>query len=305
MPIQARILADCVFCMSGCAGMSIKTEKKASEQTQAILWLESLPRKLQMIPHLRTLAYHPDFRLINESKSSSFQFCFRRSANCDSRLAIRINGVLHWVDFPHIMIKKPGQSIEFLNADRADALYFSYPPEAATFFLMNAMPQVFSLAEFPLSERVDALIQLVAESSSRLGELGVADRLDLDCYILVHESFLQTVEYNIPQSDYEKKIRKIASYLQTHFTEKIDFSQLAKKHGFSYRSMLRHWALVFDQTPAAYLANLKIFEAKRLLKETKLSIAEIAFRVGCCDDGYFCRLFRRHTGMSPRKFRLQ
>jgi AraC-like DNA-binding protein len=39
--------------------------------------------------------------------------------------------------------------------------------------------------------------------------------------------------------------------------------------------------------------------ARTLLSETALSVKEIAFRSGFESEQYFCRLFRRKTGVSP------
>jgi AraC-like DNA-binding protein len=44
-------------------------------------------------------------------------------------------------------------------------------------------------------------------------------------------------------------------------------------------------------------------EARTLLEETDLPVAEVARRVGVSDPGYFSRLFSRIHGISPRKWR--
>jgi AraC family transcriptional activator of pobA len=37
--------------------------------------------------------------------------------------------------------------------------------------------------------------------------------------------------------------------------------------------------------------------------QSNLSIAEIAYAIGCADPAYFSRFFARHTGQSPRQYR--
>jgi AraC-like DNA-binding protein len=56
-------------------------------------------------------------------------------------------------------------------------------------------------------------------------------------------------------------------------------------------------------TPIAYLNRYRITQAKRLLKETDHTITQIAMDVGFSDSGYFSRVFRRETGMSPEAYR--
>jgi AraC-like DNA-binding protein len=44
-------------------------------------------------------------------------------------------------------------------------------------------------------------------------------------------------------------------------------------------------------------------EARALLAETNLPVAEVARRVGLSDPGYFSSLFSRTHGTSPREWR--
>ncbi len=55
-------------------------------------------------------------------------------------------------------------------------------------------------------------------------------------------------------------------------------------------------------SPLEYINRIRITAAKELLLNTSLSIAEISATVGFSDQNYFGRLFRRHTGQSPRQF---
>jgi AraC family transcriptional activator of pobA len=56
--------------------------------------------------------------------------------------------------------------------------------------------------------------------------------------------------------------------------------------------------------PISYwIQEESVLEAKRLLYYNKLSIKEIAFKLGYNDEAYFSRLFLKVTGMTPAKFR--
>ncbi len=57
------------------------------------------------------------------------------------------------------------------------------------------------------------------------------------------------------------------------------------------------------RTVQEWIIERRIAEARRLLAETDLPVAEVARRVGVPDPGYFSRLFRRAHGASPRKWR--
>ena len=69
-----------------------------------------------------------------------------------------------------------------------------------------------------------------------------------------------------------------------------------------------HFYSVFKDTvgvaPIEYKLKLLIAEAERLLiRETGMSVGQIADYLGFGSDTYFRRLFRRITGMSPSEYR--
>lgn len=61
----------------------------------------------------------------------------------------------------------------------------------------------------------------------------------------------------------------------------------------------------FGITPYKYLLDKKIDTAKYLLKNSPLSIKEIALKLGFTDQHYFTNLFKNRTGINPSCFRKQ
>jgi AraC family transcriptional activator of pobA len=57
------------------------------------------------------------------------------------------------------------------------------------------------------------------------------------------------------------------------------------------------------RTPSHHIREARVREAKRLLASTDLTVRQIADRAGFADPAYFCRFFRRETGLSPGAFR--
>ena len=55
-------------------------------------------------------------------------------------------------------------------------------------------------------------------------------------------------------------------------------------------------------TPLGYLTALRIGEAKKLLAQNYMTVAEVAARCGYADSGYFSKKFRAAVGMSPVKY---
>ncbi|GLE51364.1 hypothetical protein ATCCBAA256_09510 [Mycobacterium montefiorense] len=59
------------------------------------------------------------------------------------------------------------------------------------------------------------------------------------------------------------------------------------------------------RTVQEWIIERRMAEARTMLEETDLPVAEIARRVGVFDPGYFSRLFNREHGMPPRDWRLR
>ncbi|CAM5495976.1 AraC family transcriptional regulator [Streptomyces spiroverticillatus] len=57
------------------------------------------------------------------------------------------------------------------------------------------------------------------------------------------------------------------------------------------------------RTPGQLVREVRTHEAKRLLVRTDLTVRQVAAEVGFADPAYFCRFFRRETGISPGEFR--
>lgn len=60
---------------------------------------------------------------------------------------------------------------------------------------------------------------------------------------------------------------------------------------------------VTGRTPGQLVRQTRTHEAKRLLALTDLTVRQVAGEVGFADPAYFCRYFRRETGLSPSEFR--
>lgn len=57
------------------------------------------------------------------------------------------------------------------------------------------------------------------------------------------------------------------------------------------------------RTPGQLLRRARVLEAKRLLAGTELTVGQVARQAGFADPAYFCRFFRRETGLTPGSFR--
>jgi transcriptional regulator GlxA family with amidase domain len=79
--------------------------------------------------------------------------------------------------------------------------------------------------------------------------------------------------------------------------------RLARVSGVSEAHFARSFKQAFGVPPHRYLLTRRVERAKALLRETDLSITEIAFQTGWASLGTFGRTFRDITGESPSAVR--
>lgn len=80
--------------------------------------------------------------------------------------------------------------------------------------------------------------------------------------------------------------------------------ELARRVGQSRATFARRFLELVGETPVAYLTRWRMCLATKLLRETPLSLDEIAPRVGYQTAAAFSRAFRRSLGTAPGSFRM-
>jgi len=98
-------------------------------------------------------------------------------------------------------------------------------------------------------------------------------------------------------------MRRVREYVEAHFGESIDLLVLAEVAGLSVHHFARQFKQSAGVTPHVYLTQKRVERAREMLVQTDLSLAEIAFAVGFCDQGHLARHFRDMLGTTPREFR--
>ena len=91
-------------------------------------------------------------------------------------------------------------------------------------------------------------------------------------------------------------------YIQFNYSHDISIDDVAKSVGVSRSHLYRVFMLNVGKSPIDYLTSYRISEACSLLKNSSLSIAEIAVSVGFFDQFYFSRVFKKVKGVPPSKY---
>ena len=107
-----------------------------------------------------------------------------------------------------------------------------------------------------------------------------------------------------PSSDIQLAyVEKAKNYISTSYSYPITVEDVAAYAGISRSHLYRSFQAYEQQSPKEYLSNFRIKQACRLLKETSLSIASIAYSVGFENNLYFSKAFKKVMHVSPSEYR--
>ncbi|WP_409346154.1 helix-turn-helix domain-containing protein [Paenibacillus sp. MBLB4367] len=120
----------------------------------------------------------------------------------------------------------------------------------------------------------------------------------------IRELIRHLKEENVRFTDHPE-VNRVIQYMLEHYKENIKVTDLAKLVAINGDYLSTVFGKKTGLTPIAYLQNIRIEQAKRLLLHTKLSVEEIAFQTGFADDAYFIKVFKRMVGQTPSSFRRE
>jgi AraC-like DNA-binding protein len=128
----------------------------------------------------------------------------------------------------------------------------------------------------------------------------------LQCYLLYLYERIRTnlVSESVGPTRKRELFHQFMSLLSQHCHTQRDVRFYAEKLNITTRYL---YAVTRESTafksPKALIDRYFILEIKILLQSSKLMVSEIAYRLNFPNESYFCRYFKRHTGMSPKKYR--
>ena len=85
---------------------------------------------------------------------------------------------------------------------------------------------------------------------------------------------------------------------------KFDYENLISLSGLSYSYFKKLFIDKYGCPPVKYITKLKINRACELLMTGKFSISEIANLCGFENVYYFSNVFKKHTGVSPKNYKI-
>ena len=96
----------------------------------------------------------------------------------------------------------------------------------------------------------------------------------------------------------------LKQYLNAHFQEDVKINLIAASINYSAGHLSKVFQQAFGVTPSRYLITLRINRACQLLAtDHSYTVRAIGEMVGYPEQGYFSRIFKKYTGLTPQQYR--
>ena len=167
----------------------------------------------------------------------------------------------------------------FMSAKTLDFydIVFTHDIDGNVLVLMNMLHQTLTEKEFHYSEIADNLTETICSYIKKLSK-------NEHGYPFVNE-LKNTIYNNLTNIDFDLK-KEVEAF------------------GYNPIYLRRCFKKVMGKPPLEYMTELRIQQAKILLiQNTFVSIENVAHSCGFSDSFYFSTCFKKHTGMSPMRYR--
>jgi len=110
---------------------------------------------------------------------------------------------------------------------------------------------------------------------------------------------------NILTPRFDENMDKTLAFIDLHLDEELSVSLITQNTNLSKSTLYRDFHAYFGCTVNEYITKRRIERSLSLLTTTKMSIEEIARKVGFSGATQFGKLFKKEQGLTPLKYRKQ
>lgn len=226
-----------------------------------------------------------------------------------------VGGITHTVDAGQMLIVFAGTHCRFHSVStdfEASILFLRVPLKTTYNSLVNSFPRIKFLPVLTLSEQeFDLLSALFDYIKLSVAKTHHSHRSELDVSIqsLLHDELADMLlhrNFEVKESSADEQLTKrFEIMLSKSSFEHRDVDYFASQFNIPSKKFAQKIRRITGVNPSVMISAAVIKNAKRLLSSTELSSSEIAERLHFATPSFFCRYFRRYTGLTPSEWRME
>lgn len=103
----------------------------------------------------------------------------------------------------------------------------------------------------------------------------------------------------------QARLQIMMQFIHANYQSRISLEDIAKAAMLSKSTARNIFHICLHSTPVLYLIHYRLSRAAKLLSDTDLSAATIAYETGFENNAYFCRKFKEYYQVTPGEYRKQ
>jgi transcriptional regulator GlxA family with amidase domain len=149
---------------------------------------------------------------------------------------------------------------------------------------------------------IDLMLSLIADDHGEILANAVADQQIYSAIRTDQDTQRLSVPTRIGVR--HPKLSQVIHMMEANIEDPISPSILASDVGMSTRQLERLFKKYLQAVPSRYYLDLRLQQARRLLRDSDQPVGEIALATGFSSAAHFSTAYRHHFGVSPREERL-
>ncbi len=240
------------------------------------------------------------------------------------------NSCEHCHEFDELVIVEQGHGLHIINGrplyiQQGDIFYVQrgdhhFYDELGTLKLINIL--INPVAEFVFLRHTGSLLQRFSVRDASC-YTWLAPEIRMQCNSLIDKIFsaqplqveqreslffqlvntLLQAQSDVNHNNTRYKLHKLLNHLQENCFEEYDWNDLAKQFHLTPRTAFRHIKAATGMTPENYIKHLRLVSARVKVRETDMTITEIAFLCGFANSSHFSTLYKKVFSITPSEER--
>lgn len=152
------------------------------------------------------------------------------------------------------------------------------------------------------SLRLDSLMEMFRGDRDLLSDARIEARIDETVLALLQMRACDLLVFD-KTTDLDSGVTAAARLIRSNLDTRLSSAALARAACMSSSTLHRQFQKHFGMSPRKFANQLRMSEAKRVLRQNKTSVEGVAGRLGFSDVSHFTRVFRASVGETPAEYR--
>lgn len=170
---------------------------------------------------------------------------------------------------------------------------------------LPSVPQHLRLRDTMAQSELSMIMEMIvreSESSKAANDRAAQHYLGL-LSVWLERQVLRAAPDMVRPDAAHRLVARFSDVMEQHFRSGVGVAELAAELGVTATHLTRCCRAASGRTAIELLQDRRLFEARKLLSDTKMPVGRIGEALGFTSAAYFTRAFQNQTGQSPTAFR--